>query len=61
MNQRQSDSWPYGLELRGHNPRKKESVMTVVACTLGKVRNWDTVNDSAQRKPRESYATNTQG
>ena len=32
---------------RGHNTAKN-SVMTVVSCTLGKVRKWDTVDDSVR-------------
>ena len=34
--------------MKGSQPREKESVMTVVPCTLGKVRNWDTVDDSVR-------------
>ena len=48
VNQHQSETWPYGLERRGHNPVKKESVQTDMPCSIGKVCNPDTVDDSAQ-------------
>ena len=46
INQRQSEG-PTDLSA-GSLPREKESVMTVVPCTLGKVRNWYTVDDSVR-------------
>ena len=43
-------------------PREKESVMTVVPCTLGKVRDWDTVDDSVHShvNKKKKKTTNTQ-
>ena len=34
--------------MKGSSPSEKESVKAVVPCTLGKVCNWDTVDDSVQ-------------
>ena len=35
-------------------PRKR-SVKTVVPCTLGKVCNWDTVDDNVEKREYRSY------
>ena len=48
VNQHQSAAWPCRHEWRDHNLAKKESVEAVVPCALGKVCNWDTVDDSVQ-------------
>ena len=57
VNQRQSADWPYRHERSGHDPAKKESVEAVVPCALGKVCNWDTVDDSVQshKKDRKKH------
>ena len=51
VNQRQRPG-PTDLSEKSHNPAKKRSVMTVVPCTLGHVRDWDTVDDNVQSKKK---------
>ena len=35
--QQSLEAWPYKRERRGHDPAKKKSVETDVACSVGKV------------------------
>ena len=57
VNPHQSAAWPYWHGRRGHNPTKKESVEAVVPCALGKMCNWDTVDDSvnSHKKDRRKH------
>ena len=40
------EAWPYRRERRGHDPAKKSLLQLMWLALCGKVRNWDTVDDS---------------
>ena len=40
-------------------PRKKESVKTVVPCTLGKMCSWDNVNDTVHSEKIHQHKSET--